>query len=500
RTEKYQHKEGKLGQYDALTPANIKEYDSKWVKTSEGELLQVNLFSKLLLLAAVKTATIAPFGLGIEMEAGKPGWNDALNGLPGMFGAGTSELYELQRLLCMLMTIPASPDQTVVLPEETGAFLTGLARCIRDEGADEADEGNERAPDGSCKRDLVFRADSAHDYWDKISVLRERYRKKIKGGISGEKMVLPVSEAQELIQVYLERVDQALADVDKFKQDGLVPTYFYFGAKRDPDDVISFTPYAVTPFLEGVVKKLKRSSSKEEAISIYNSVRRSDLFDEKLGMYKTSMSISNEPIELGRAKFFTPGWLENESVFMHMEYKYLLELLKKGLYEQFYHDIQTALVPFMDPAVYGRSILENSSFIASSANPDESLHGKGFVARLTGATVECLHMWWMMFTGGEVFTFDEQNDVLTFHLKPKLADWFFKDDDTVSFTLFSHIQVIYYNHGGKNCYGPDGVQPGCYTIVYKNGNSVIVKDPIIKGEIAHDIRSGRVERMYVELQ
>src|SRR5699024_1198311 len=72
RTEKYQHKEGKLGQYDALTPANIKEYDSKWVKTSEGELLQVNLFSKLLLLAAVQTATIATYGYGIEMKARKP--------------------------------------------------------------------------------------------------------------------------------------------------------------------------------------------------------------------------------------------------------------------------------------------------------------------------------------------------------------------------------------------------------------------------------------------
>ena len=25
--------------------------------------------------------------MGIEMEAGKPGWNDAMNGLPGLFGS-----------------------------------------------------------------------------------------------------------------------------------------------------------------------------------------------------------------------------------------------------------------------------------------------------------------------------------------------------------------------------------------------------------------------------
>jgi len=37
--------------------------------------------------------------MGIEMEAGKPGWYDALNGLPGLFGSSVGETAELIRLI-----------------------------------------------------------------------------------------------------------------------------------------------------------------------------------------------------------------------------------------------------------------------------------------------------------------------------------------------------------------------------------------------------------------
>ena len=91
-------------------------------------------------------------------------------------------------------------------------------------------------------------------------------------------------------------------------------------------------------------------------------------------------------MEIGRARVFSPGWFENESIWLHMEYKYSLELLRNELYDEFFQDFKKVFVPFFDPAVYGRSIIENSSFIVSSANPDRSLHGNGFVARLSGAT------------------------------------------------------------------------------------------------------------------
>ena len=69
--------------------------------------------------------------------------------------------------------------------------------------------------------------------------------------------------------------------------------------------------------------------------NIYRAVRDSKLYDRTLKMYKVNASLSEASFELGRACAFTPGWLENESVWLHMEYKYLLELLKAGLYEEF---------------------------------------------------------------------------------------------------------------------------------------------------------------------
>ena len=52
----------------------------------------------MITLALSKFAQLDVDGMGVEMEGGKPGWNDAMNGLPGLFGSGTPETFELKRL------------------------------------------------------------------------------------------------------------------------------------------------------------------------------------------------------------------------------------------------------------------------------------------------------------------------------------------------------------------------------------------------------------------
>ncbi len=37
-------------------------------------------------LGVLKYSTLDSQGMGVEMEGGKPGWNDAMNGLPGLLG------------------------------------------------------------------------------------------------------------------------------------------------------------------------------------------------------------------------------------------------------------------------------------------------------------------------------------------------------------------------------------------------------------------------------
>jgi len=80
-------------------------------------------------------------------------------------------------------------------------------------------------------------------------------------------------------------------------------------------------------------------------------------------MYRINESLEGVSKEVGRSSIFTPGWLENESIWPHMEYKYILELLKKRLYTEFFTEFRKVLIPFLTPERYGRNILENSSFI-----------------------------------------------------------------------------------------------------------------------------------------
>lgn len=476
RSQKYQSKNGKLGQYDALVGGLNAGNQNKWVTASDNQLLQTNLFSKLLLLAAIKAATISPYGYGIAMEAGKPGWNDALNGLPGLFGASTSELYEVKRLLELLTTVKVEENNLVSLPIEAYFFIKTLIDYAK----------------------YHFNKDDSIIYWDKVSTILEDYRALIYKEISGEQAQFSNDEVRTILDVLKNIIDTSIDNVENLSDDCIVPTYFYFNIEQVNDEY-EIEAFDVAPFLEGNVKKMKLSQSLEEAQQLYNEIKCSEIYDKKLQMYKTSVSTDNEPKELGRIRSFVPGWLENESVFLHMEYKYLLEVLRAGLYDEYFADIDTMLIPFLDPEVYGRNIIENSTFIASSANPDSSTHGRGYVARLSGSTVEFLNMWKEMFIGTGPFDYDQSQEELVFYLKPVLNHKFFSKDGEVHFKLFSEINVTYHNELNANTYGSEAVGPVEYIVIYKNGNKEIIKDYEIRGLIAKDIRAKLVKTIDVKL-
>ena len=248
------------------------------------------------------------------------------------------------------------------------------------------------------------------------------------------------------------------------------------------------------PFLEGPVHALKVQPDAASARSLHEQVKASDLFDQKLGMYKVNASLKDESHEIGRAKAFPPGWLENESIWLHMEYKYLLELLRAELFEEFYEAIQTALVPFQPPARYGRSPLENSSFIASSAHPDPSLHGAGFVARLSGSTAEFLSIWAAMMAGKQPFRVGDGGLELT--LNPALPGWFFTDQGTVSFLFLGQCDVTYHNPSRLDTFG-DGVEPRRIVLSPSESDSVEIEGGTIGAPWAEKIRDGEVHRLEV---
>ncbi|MBO5303641.1 MAG: hypothetical protein J6A92_06280, partial [Lachnospiraceae bacterium] len=254
-----------------------------------------------------------------------------------------------------------------------------------------------------------------------------------------------------------------------------------------------FKQHMLPLFLEGAVRYMKLPIGEENRKSLYEHVKASDLYDKKLSMYKVNASLKDTTFEAGRCCSFTPGWLENESIWLHMEYKYLLELIKGGLYKEFFEDFKKAAVPFLDPDVYGRSIYENSSFIASSANPDKRIHGRGFVARLSGSTAEFLQMWTLMMFGKNPFVMTENG--LAVQFAPVLPEYLIPEDGMVE-AKFIGKTLVTYKFQEKKDYIPGQYEITNISIKWNNGD-VTDAGNCICGKDAEAIRNGNAVEIAV---
>jgi len=340
-----------IAEHDQEVNAKSKGYKLR-VKDGQGEIYTTNLLVKLICLLANKAASLDPSGIGIEMEANKPNWYDALNGLPGLLGSSISETFEVKRFAVFvngtIQSLKLDGQTPVMVFEELADFIQGLASIL------------------STETDPL-------KYWQKSNDLKERFRQTIRYGIKGQEKSLTVADIRKFLDGIIERCD---AGIGQARYDnGLFATYFYHEVTAyDLLDkshhgqhhvrATAFKRHDLPLFLEGFVHALRAEKNSSEVNALYKAVRSSQLFDRKLGMYKVNADLSQESDEIGRTHIFPAGWLENESVWLHMEYKYLLELLRRGLAPEFFAEIHVALVPFLDPMTYGRSILQNSSFIA----------------------------------------------------------------------------------------------------------------------------------------
>ena len=104
-------------------------------------------------------------GFGIEMEGGKPGWNDAMNGLPGLLGSSFAETAELQRLLLFIRQNLNVVEGSLQVPLEFYTAMTELNGVLSD------------ALDNKVTQ---------FDYWNKVSNIKEVYRASTNYEVSGE--------------------------------------------------------------------------------------------------------------------------------------------------------------------------------------------------------------------------------------------------------------------------------------------------------------------------
>ena len=407
RFARYAKTENGIRQYHFIETRENTSKAGSYAKDLNSNEITMSLMAKLVLMSTVKLATLDAYGLGVEMEGGKPGWYDALNGMPGLLGSSMNETYELARMIAFVNDSLKKYGKDISFPSEVADFILNIYKAENE-------------------------TTDAFEKWNRKNDIKEQYRNQVYNGLSGKIKTIDADLLEEIFDVFCKNIfDSVERAVDLGK--GIAPAYFTYEVDQyevKTDGIVPkhFNLVKVPYFLEGPVRYFKLGDDANAKKVMYDKIKASDLYDDKLSMYKVNASLSDASFELGRCRAFTPGWLENESIWLHMEYKYLLELIRGGLYKEFFGDLKNAAVPFLDKDVYGRSTLENSSFIASSKNPNEKIHGKGFVARLSGSTIEFISMWKLMFFGRKLFVVDE-NGNLKFNPTPAIPEYLIADEN-----------------------------------------------------------------------
>jgi hypothetical protein len=187
-------------------------------RSSDSTVFKVSVLTKFLMLGSLKFATLDPFGMGVEMEGGKPGWNDAMNGLPGILGSGMPETFEMLRIVHYLRTaLQKFSARNVDVPAEFAEFLTSLESALDtyNQDTNEADR---------VQRDF--------QYWDAANSARETYRMKVVATFSGEITQLPAASVVTLLQKMEHKVSAGIHRAIATSPTGLTPTYFYYDMVR----------------------------------------------------------------------------------------------------------------------------------------------------------------------------------------------------------------------------------------------------------------------------
>jgi hypothetical protein len=354
-------------------------------------------------------------------------------------------------------------------------------------------------------------------------------------GIDGREMPVSVAEVKGFLQAGLVSLEDIFSASyrDKLLNETGVPYTYYVNEMSEYKmvestespasvasdhfvDAMKFTQRPLSLFLEGPVHYLK--TFPEKSPEIYKAVRSSALFDPQLRMYKVCDSLQEETHELGRIISYPRGWIENESIYTHMEFKWLLEILRSGQADLFYREMKNLLPPFMSPDAYGRSTAENCSFIVSSVYLDPKEHGRAFQPRLSGVTAEWLEIWTLMVAGPNPFELDSQGK-LCLALKPSLADWLFTEKDhtypywnpttgweevkmpadSFAFVFLGQTLVIYHNPKRGSTFGPQAVDINGCNFYFADGTELRQEGPIFGQELAQAVRAGQVRKMDVSL-
>ena len=115
------------------------------------------------------------------MEAEKPGWCDALNGLPGLIASSVNEAIELRRWAMFVrshLNGLLTPGETHPVPEEVAELLKLVQEAL-----------------------ALARHEDFFKTWESLASFRERFREKTRLGITGEEKMLSREEIDLFLKV-----------------------------------------------------------------------------------------------------------------------------------------------------------------------------------------------------------------------------------------------------------------------------------------------------------
>jgi len=126
-----------------------------------------------------------------------------------------------------------------------------------------------------------------------------------------------------------------------------------------------------------------------------------------------------------------------------------------------------------------------------------SLHGNGFVARLSGATAEFLSIWNVMMAGERPFFVQDGKLCLAF--RPVLPAWLFDQAGMVAFMFLGHTRVIYHNPERHDISQDSGAVIRRCVLYLQDERRIEVSGSVIAAPYAELVRTGEVNQIKVYL-
>jgi hypothetical protein len=268
-----------------------------------------------------------------------------------MVGSGMPETYEMYQVLKYVKKVVGKYGRPVVVPTELADMIATVNTALDDleSGFTESEE-------------LPFDVPAElFTYWDTVATAREDYREKVSYFFSGKTTEYDADTVVNMIDRWLGEVEKGMKRAIKIGShgdgddgnSGIPPSYFSYnitswelnGKSNEKGlplvNAKSMSVGRFPLFLEGPTRYLKTITGDDDAASaMYDKVKESGLRDKELDMYFVSASLKGQSYDMGRMMAFTPGWLENQSIWMHMSYKYYLELLRGKLFDQFFSEMR----------------------------------------------------------------------------------------------------------------------------------------------------------------